>query len=385
MKKVKFILFFPLLFFHVAGQDSSSAEKKKLQWQGYIKDLQSFVFNKDFSTLNYTHLIHNRINLKWMPSGKITAAAELRNRFYWGDEVKMVPHFGRLLRNENEAVNLSSIWYISHNAILHSNVERLWFEYRKPQWNIRAGRQRVNWGMANTWNPNDIFNTYNFLDFDYEERPGSDALKFQYIIRDFSNIEFAIASSGEKDKIIAAAKYFTNYKGYDLQLISGIYHNLFTAGAGWAGSIGNAGYKGESQFYFNKKDSGTYFNITMEADYVFKKGWYVSIAYLYNRNGSHAPFTDWAEANFKISPLNLMPSRWNILIITSKEFTPLFSGGISLVYSPEVNMLIVFPSFRYNLATDLDVDLIWQSFFAELQHKFQGVAHTGFLRFKKSF
>ncbi len=384
MKWVKFILFSCLLFFHAAGQDSS-AEKKKLQLQGYLKNLQSFIFDKNFSTLNYTQLIHNRINLKWKASPKVTGAAELRNRFYWGDEVKMVPHFGRLLRNENEAVNLSTIWYISNNAILHSNVERLWLEYRKPKWNVRAGRQRVNWGMTNTWNPNDIFNIYNFLDFDYEERPGCDGFKSQYIISDMSNIEMAVALAGEKNKTIAAAKYFINHKGYDLQFITGVFHKNFTAGLGWAGSIDNIGFKGEGQLYLNGRDSGNYVNITMELDYVFKKGWYVSSAFLYNYKGLNTPVNEWSEMSFKISPIHLMPARWNFLVGSSKEFTPLFNGTLNIVYSPGVNMLILFPSFKYNLHPDIDIDFVWQSFFAKLENKFQGITHAAFLRAKWSF
>ena len=33
--------------------------------------------------------------------------------------------------------------------------------------------------MNLVWNPNDLFNAFSFVDFDYEERPGSDALRIQ--------------------------------------------------------------------------------------------------------------------------------------------------------------------------------------------------------------
>ena len=29
---------------------------------------------------------------------------------------------------------------------------------------LRVGRQRINWGINTTWNPNDIFNSYNIYD-----------------------------------------------------------------------------------------------------------------------------------------------------------------------------------------------------------------------------
>ena len=382
MRHLFCILF--IFFFHFTLHPQDSASKNpKWFFNGYIKELQSFGFDKNFRSLNFTNLIHNRLNLKWKPCERITAAVEVRNRFYWGDDVRFIPGFKRQLRNSNEWQNLSVNWMSTKNATVHSNIERLWMEYRKTKWNLRAGRQRINWGVANIWNPNDIFNSYNFLDFDYEERPGSDAAKYQYTISDLTNIEVSVAAM--VGNTIAAAKYFTNYKGYDLQLITGLYKDHFTTGIGWAGSIDDVGFKGEAQYYANKKDSFAHLNITAEADYIFKNGWYLSGSLLYNRQGLHQPVKDWALMSFQIAPTNLMPSRWNILLNGSKEFTPRFNGSMSTVYSPEVKMLILFPSFKYNLETNIDLDLVWQSFFSELDAKFQAISHRGFLRIKWSF
>ena len=51
---------------------------------------------------------------------------------------------------------------------------------------LRIGRQRINWGVNLAWNPNDLFNAYSLIDFDYQERPGSDAIRFQYYMGDLS-------------------------------------------------------------------------------------------------------------------------------------------------------------------------------------------------------
>ena len=237
------------------GQDSA---RKKYEWNGYMKDLHSLVFPKDFKSGAYTHLVHNRLNFKWQPSGKLTSALEVRNRFYWGSEARNILSSNQSLRNENEKIDLSANWYSRGNIIIHSNIERLWMEYRRSKWNLRIGRQRVNWGMTNTWNPNDIFNTYNFLDFDYEERPGCDAIKGQYVIGDMSSLEVAMASPGYAE-VIVAAKYFFNKKGYDVQLIAGLYKNSFTGAFGWAGNIADPGFKGEAQVYLNDTDSLDFF------------------------------------------------------------------------------------------------------------------------------
>ncbi|MEZ4983057.1 MAG: hypothetical protein R2769_16025 [Saprospiraceae bacterium] len=61
-------------------------------------------------------------------------------------------------------------------------LDRLFVQYTYKQFEARLGRQRINWGISTIWNPNDIFNAYNFSDFDYEERPGSDAMLLKYYI-----------------------------------------------------------------------------------------------------------------------------------------------------------------------------------------------------------
>jgi hypothetical protein len=380
MKKY-LLIGFVFFWFGAIAQDSTSG-KNKWTLSGYIKDLAWITFNKDFSNGFITNLIHNRINLKWKPTAIINGSIEIRNRFYWGDDVKTIPGFKDQLKNGNEWVHLSESWFSNKNNVLNSNIERLWLEYRKPNWNLRVGRQRINWGITNTWNPNDLFNTYNFLDFDYEERPGSDAVKLQFIVNDLSHVEFAFA--GTNVHPITAAKYFTNYKKYDLQWIVGLYQNLFTTGFGWAGSISDVGFKGEAQFYAGNTDSTSRFNLSMEADYIFKNGWYLSSAILYNGKGLTSPLNSGTKLSFQATPLNLMPARWNLLISSSKEFTPLFSGRINIVYSPGVNMVILFPSFTYNLKNNLDLDFVWQSFFADLE-KFGAISHTGFLRLKWSY
>lgn len=379
----RMILILMLLITNIPG-DCQDSVPKKFEWNGYIKDLQSVVFTNKFQNAGYTNLIHNRLNFKWKPSEEFTGALEIRNRFYWGSDVRSILLSSHSLRNANEKIDLSKNWYSHGNTIFHSNVERLWAEYRRPKWNVRAGRQRVNWGMANTWNPNDIFNTYNFLDFDYEERPGCDALKAQYITGDMSNAEVAISSSGN-NKAIVAARYFFNMRGYDFQVLSGLYQNSFTSGFGWAGSIGDLGFKGEAQLFLNKYDSLNSFNTTAELDYIFKNGWYLNAGFLYNLKGLTSPPDHWSDISFEISPFNLMPAKWTMLLSTSKEFTPLFSGSLAMVYSPGVNMLIFYPSFKYNLFQDMDIDLVWQSFFSELNGTMQGITHAGFFRVKWTF
>lgn len=384
MKKLVAIGFI-FSFAIAANAQDSTATSKKLTINGYVKNLQTLTFDKDFSDLISDNTIHNRVNIKWMPTTRLTADAEFRTRLIWGDEVKLTPNFVSLLRNQNEAINMQKIWIENKSLVLLTNVERLYLDYGNDQLNIRIGRQRINWGVATTWNPNDIFNSYNFLDFDYEERPGVDGAKTRYLFSSSFNTELAYTYTGKKNGNVAALKYALNKWGYDMQLITGWYHTHPTIGAGWAGSIKDAGFKGEAQYFFPGQDSTGHLNLTLQGDYMFKKGWYINLGLLFNNRGLNTPLNNWSNLNLGLSPENLMPTRWNIIATTMKEITPLLSANLSVLYAPGTNLLILYPFFRYNLATNLDADLVWQSFFAEQEHVFEAVNHISFFRLKWSF
>ena len=362
------------------GQDST--KPSPFIFKGYLKEMGQFILPNDPIPFQYTNLVHNRLNLKYKPEGSFSAAVEIRNRYFLGDAVENDPNFTKNLMNPQDLVNMNVVWYQSNSAVLHTNVERLWAEYKLRKLTVRAGRQRINWGMANIWNPNDIFNSYNVLDFDYEERAGADAVKMQYQINDLSGVEAAIAN-GPYGSATVAAKYSLNRDEYDWQVLAGTYARRFTAGLGWSGNLGKAGFKGETQMYY-KRDSFVV-NVSAEVDYITEKGWYFNAGFLYNQQGIYSDIDDWNDFKFSNTPDNLMPTRWNILAGSSKAFTPLFTGNLMVIYAPGTNMLILFPSMSYNLMTNLDLDVFWQSFFAQTGHGFNGIVHSGYLRVKWSF
>lgn len=372
--------------FTLSGQELDSIEeKRKWEIRGYVKDLQSLTFDRNFDSLVTGNLIHNRINVRWNPSPKFSGAIEFRNRLFWGEEVRLTPNFSDNIRNNSEAVNASIVWFETESMLLQTNFDRFWLEYHGEKWVARVGRQRINWGISTLWNPNDIFNTYNFLDFDYEERPGRDAVKVSYHLSEMSNIELAAAGADQVNESVAAIKYFTNQWNYDFQFSAGVYHEIFTLGAGWSGSIRDAGFKGELQYFAPHSDTTSQVNITMEVDYLLEKGWYVNGGFLFNSTGINEPINYLRELNFQLTPQSLMPTKWNTVVTIGKEFTPLLSANLTTIYSPGTNLLIILPSFKYNLATNLDFDIIWQSFYAEQGEHFEGVMHRGFIRLKWNF
>ena len=106
--------------------------------------------------------------------------------------------------------------------VLHSMIDRFWLKYQKDKIEISVGRQRVNWGVNTIWNNNDLFNAYNFIDFDYIERPGSDVIRFIYTGDNLSSFELVYLPSERKGYSLAGL-YKLNSFGYDFQILAANY------------------------------------------------------------------------------------------------------------------------------------------------------------------
>ncbi|WP_372792947.1 hypothetical protein [Lutibacter sp.] len=379
-------LFLTYLLLFTLTAINAQEKEQKLFLSGYVKNLHEFSFIDKLDQLQWTTLLHNRLNFKYLPSEAITVRIELRNRLFYGDNVKNIFGFSQMISIDNGITDLS--WNIVDNKdiLFNTTIDRALVNYTKGNWDITLGRQRVNWGMNLVWNPNDIFNTYNILDFDYEERPGSDAARIQYYLDDFSKLEFSAKKGRGKDDYIVATMYKFNKWLYDIQLITGVYQKDWVIGTGWAGNLKNAGFKGEISYFVPYK---TYLNAknivssSIAVDYGFKKGLYINGSLLYNSN---ANATTNRLDNLMYSNLNaknLMPFKYSGFVQLSKEISPIFFVSMSTIYSPTKHSLITIPSFNYSIATDWEFNFTAQSFF-EFE-KYQAIENRLFFRVRWSF
>ena len=382
-----FLIGFPILV---------SAQEKEKKWtlDGYVKDLQTVIVNKvsvpalgiDTTLVLQDNLIHNRLNFEWFPHEKFSFKADLRTRLFWGDIVSGTPNYGEQINtSSNDFFTLSALIIDNDYFIAHSVFDRFYGEFFHGNWEVKLGRQRINWGINTVWNPNDIYNALSFTDFDYEERPGSDALLVRYNLGFASSIEFAVKAFDDWDDAIAAALFKFNKWNYDFQILSGIVQNDLVFGGGWAGNIKTSGFKGEfSYFHPLEDDSKKSFAASLAFDYSFKKGFYVSSGYLFNSNGrSNGSISD--LFSFELSAKNLYPYKHAIFTQGSYPMTPLLNGSLALIYSPvEAHALFLNPFISYSIASNWSLDMIGQIVFNKVE-QYESPIQAIFLRIKYSF
>jgi hypothetical protein len=375
----------------------SAQDKEPKNWtlNGYLKNLQSVVFLGENPSLgvpqSFTfkdNLIHNRLNFKWFINQRFNFKADLRTRFFWGDQVQFSELLGmsyaESLELANDVFDLSLEGSNSKGLAYQSMLDRLYFEYASEKWEVRLGRQRINWGINTFWNPNDIFNAFTFTDFDYAERPGSDALRARYFMSYASSIEIAAKVFDNIDEAVIAGLWKFNKSNYDFQILAGLMERDLVLGGGWAGNLKNAGFKGEFSYFYSLEDEiENSFAATFGIDYIFENSLYLNGGLLFNSNGENRSGAEILA--FELSAKNLYPYKWTTYFQAIFPFTQLLNGGLAILYSPsDIHALFVNPTITYSISDNWDFDLVGQIVF-DKNEGYESPIQAFFLRTTFSF
>lgn len=377
----KFLYMKQIIFIIMLFSIFQSFAQKKFEIDGRLQGMPVYMANNksDLSLigiesdqiLTYTEL-NNRINLRWYPINKLQFEAGIRNNFTFGNMIYQVNKaannmYNELLKIDAGYVNLTKAWSEGPNGVFYTNVDRLFANVEMGKWNVRVGRQRINWGIGMVWQPNDIFNSFNYLNFNYPERPGSDAIRAQYYTGYTSSLDIAYKIDNQ-ERSTYAMKYGFNYWNYDWQVMGGVMNQeYYVAGLGWSGDIKGAGFSGEAS-YFSPMTSDTTLKetllVSISVNYTFANSLYFTLSGLYNSKGT----TDKAGRGFfslvdNISALDYTLSKAQLFGQVSYPLTPLINVDISSIVNPFDGSFYLGPAVNFSLTENVSFYVIAQTFF----------------------
>jgi hypothetical protein len=384
MKKT---LLVPTLLIILNSAIFSQEEKpKSFELNGYLTTMQSAMFDSISGPVSYDNIIHNRLNFKAYAGKNITFATEIRNRLFTGDMARIGKSYSEMIGTDRGWADMSWNILTEKSFFLNTTIDRLWVDFNYGKLQVRAGRQRINWGQTLVWNPNDIFNAYSFFDFDYIERPGSDAIRVQYYPGSSSAVEAAVKMNSV-NKITAAGLLRFNKWGYDIQFLGGYSNGSdIIAGAGWSGSIGSLSFRGEGS-WFHPADrfsdtTGTAI-ITAGLEKIFSDNSIAQLQLMYCNNPLKLNnFNSFYSGN--LSAKDLAFSKFTAFGQFTWATTPLLNTGISAMWFPGLKGYYAGPSLDYSLGDNLDFSLIWQHFRSLIGGSATNI-NIAFLRIKLSF
>ncbi len=374
---------------------AAQKKERKCSLDGYISYMNSNMFDTLSGVWLIDNQLHNRLNFEWFPNDKFTFVAQLRNRFIYGNSVLIMPGYAAMIEHENGYLDMNKNVISEKNFLLNMNMDRLYLKYSVGKWDFQLGRQRINWGRTLVWNPNDIFNTYSYFDFDYVEKPGSDAVRIQYYTGAASSIELA-GSVNYEERGTLALRWILNKWNYDFQFLAGeMQQRDYIFGFGWAGAIKNIAFRGEASWFQPIDASDTTrsagISATFSLDYTFANSLSITGQLLYSTITEDNPIKNFATfytANLNAKYLSF--TEWNIFGSIAYPLTPLLNISLSGMYYPKVKGYFLNPGLDYSLSDNLTFSFVYQLFKGEFPSAITGTNQKqqynfAFLRLKQNF
>lgn len=335
--------------------DSSVVRKTNLN--GYISNLLSPQYNNFQDQWKTTNYLNQRLNFFWKPNPNITFSAQLRSRLIFNQEAADTNFF-----------TIYDGWVRQKDKFyFNTNFNRFYLKFTEEKFELTVGRQRINWGQSFVWNPNDIFNSYSYFDFDYIERPGSDAIRLQYYNSFTSSTELAFKID-RNNKITLAGMHRFNLLGWDYQVLGGFLSSEDAIiGAGFTGNIKSVSIFGEGSYFRPLKNSidrssstmldlgcsktfGNNLGLTFESLYVTKD---------LNVNNLLSYFSGSLDVR------KIAFARINLFGSISYPITPLINGSFAMMWFPDtggINGFYTGPSLDFSIGNNLGLSLITQYF-----------------------
>ena len=368
------------------------AQEKERNWRlnGHLQTLQNLWIPPATSQWQTMTSINNRLDFRWTPGNSFSFHIGVRNNMNLGQMVQLYyPYYAEMSTIEEGFFDLTKLWVSDSSYYFYSNIDRMNMKWKTGKFEATVGRQRINWGINLVWTPNDIFNSFNYFDFDYAERPGCDAVLLEYFTGTTSSLQLGFKIDSD-DKITSALMYRFNRWNYDFQAFGGVMTEDMVAGAGWSGDIKGAGFTGEMSYfhpYENFSDSSGVFECSISLNYTFKNSLFINGSYLYNSAGTKGPagYGTVLSLYADISAKNFTLAKHSIYGGIGYPVTPLIRTDLSSIFNPNDKSGFVGPSVDFSLTSNLSLLLIGQVFWGEDMAEFGDYGSMYYLRLKWDF
>lgn len=379
------------------------AQESSFNIGGYVKNLSSYQRGNfaGFSSRagHFQNTLQTRLNMTWYASPAFTIALQSRHLLVWQKNTKHSNSFFNLFSTNHYYFNLNKKWINANDMQATSEIDRIYLDWSWNNLEVTLGRQRIAWGTCLVWNPTDLFNPFHILDFDYEEKPGTDALHMQYYLGSLSQLDFAITPGKASGDVIYAARFFFNYRKYDFNLIGGWQRNSLRLGGSWSGQLFDGGFRGEVVYsrphitYFlpqppsfvlsPKHIKQPYWTIALSYDYTFSNSFYWHTEYLYNELGTTG---NAAARQFEtLITGELSPARHSLFQEFAYDLTPLWRTDLFIIFNPTDHSWIAGPSLQYSVSDNWTLYLLAFPSKGIKNSEFGTLPSWYFVRFKFSF
>jgi len=357
-------------------------------YKGYITNLESVWLPKQNDAMLISGTAQNRFDFFIYPMDNLNINIGLRNLIEYGNTVALTPGYADFITRDNGYFNLTKTWRENDSYVIYSSIDRLNIFFSTDDFEVQAGRQRINWGVNLVWTPNDIFNSISYLNFDYEEREGSDAVRGQYYFDYSSSLEY-VYKLDRDERVTSSLMYRFNMWDYDFQTFVGMMEDDYVFGGGWSGNILSSNVSGELTYFRDKEnfaDTTGQLVASLGWTYTFAADFYVHGEFLFNSAGTtgKAGGVENIISN-GYNAKNLSPAKYSLFGEIAYQINPLVRLDFSGIINPSDKSYYIGPFASFSLSQTIDLLLAGQFFFGETGTEWGDYGTFYYLKLKWSF
>lgn len=240
------------------------------------------------------------------------------------------------------------------------NLYRGWLQYKKKDWDIVVGRQRIAWGAGRIWNPTDRFNPVQPTALERDQKLGVDAANIIYGYSDFGSIQWVVAP-GQTNRAVNrkwALRWQDTLAQTDMALWLGEIGQERLLAMDVTGNVGGMAARLEwQQSWHGLQGDFGQFVAGIDGTWVnqlFPEGLYLAAEYFYNG------LPDSNNKGFVQSDMLQSSSRQLFGILAGYDLTPLWRAELIWLADLAKTSMFIAPSVRWSVSDNMDAALFAQ-------------------------
>ena len=240
------------------------------------------------------------------------------------------------------------------------NIYRAWLQYKKNDWNIVVGRQRIAWGSGRIWNPTDRFNPVQPTALEPEQKLGVDAAYITHAYSDFGSIQL-VAAPGQGNRALQrkwALRWEDTIEQTDMALWLGEMGKERVLGVDATGNIGDAAARLEwQQSWHGLQGDFGQFIAGIDGTWtnqLLSEGLYLAAEYFYN---------GLPNSNVRrLIQLDMLQSSSRQLLgmLAGYDVTALWRTELVWLVDLEKTSMFIAPSVRWSVSDNMDATIFSQ-------------------------
>lgn len=240
------------------------------------------------------------------------------------------------------------------------DLYRGWLEYKKNDWDVVVGRQRIAWGSGRIWNPTDRFNPVQPTALELDQKLGVDAAYITHAYSDFGSVQL-VAAPGQANRSVHrkwALRWQDTMGQTDMGLWLGEVGEERIVAIDVTGNMGDAAARLEWQQSWRglQGDFGQ-FVVGLDgtwANQLFSEGLYLAVEYFYNG------LPNVNKTRFIASDMLQSSSRQLLGMLAGYDLTPLWRAELVWLVDLEKTSMFIAPSVRWSVSDNIDATAFTQ-------------------------